>query len=90
MKKEHAKTLLSVENEHVKVIDATTYIPSPDNGTQEDNGQRTSVSDDVFESPVTAGGKMSNKGDIHKRRVTRRWVPVDQDWELQPNSMNVS
>jgi hypothetical protein len=88
VKKEHAKVLLSEETEHVKVIDAMTYIPSPDKHLHERTRHACSprtgsntylVSDEVFESPISGRGRVDhgkhgNRGQMQRRRVTRRRV----------------
>ncbi|EDO42235.1 predicted protein [Nematostella vectensis] len=78
VKKDHAKTLLSSETEHVKVVDAATYVPSPDTNTPSGSSRFYAPSPCTEHShpqpaPVSAGhAALRGDGGVRGRRVTRR------------------
>ncbi|XP_032239565.2 rho GTPase-activating protein 11A isoform X2 [Nematostella vectensis] len=78
VKKDHAKTLLSSETEHVKVVDAATYVPSPDTNTPSGSSRFYAPSPCTEHShpqpaPVSAGhAALHGHGGVRGRRVTRR------------------
>ena len=85
MKPGHSRILLSSETEHVKVVDAISYVPSPSKeyhvGEPADCTSGSTImsarSEEILESPTRARDHHARErrrdGGTHRRRIRRRY-----------------